>query len=122
MSGSEEILESNNTDPIMELKNIAAMAENYYALLAPHCPLGPIALASCIQVDASIPNFLIQETLTLGTGYLLNPFSLSDGYIELPNKPGLGIELNEDFLKENEYDGNWLTPKKFYEDGSIADW
>ena len=107
---------------IMELKNIAAMAEVYYAGIAPHCPFGPIALASCIQVDAAIPNFLIQEHVTLGEGYLLEPFNLNDGYIEIPKKPGLGIELDEKFIKENVYDGSWKTPIIYHKDGSVADW
>ena len=108
---------------IMEIKNIAAMAEVYYAGIAPHCPLGPIALASCIQVDAVIPNFLIQEAVTLGEGYLTEPFELiEDGYIEIPNNPGLGIELDENFIEENIYDGKWTTPKIYRNDGSITEW
>jgi len=108
---------------IMEVRNIAAMAEVYYAGMAPHCPLGPIALASCIQVDAAIPNFLIQEAVTLGEGYLTEPFELEkDGYIKIPKKPGLGIELDEKFIKENIYDGNWTTPEVYRKDGSVTEW
>lgn len=71
---------------ILECKKIAAMAEAYYAGVAPHNPLGPIALAASIQLDACIPNFLIQEQVTLGEGYLEKPFTMKDGYIELPRK------------------------------------
>jgi len=73
---------------IMECKKIAAVAETYYVALAPRCPLGSIALASCIQLDACTPNFLIQEQVTLGEGYLEEPFKLKDGYVEVPKKPG----------------------------------
>ena len=75
------------------------MAECYYAGVAPHNPLGPISLASCLQVDACIPNFLVQEQVSLGEGYLKEPFRLVNGYIELPTGPGLGIELDEAGLK-----------------------
>ena len=59
---------------ILECKKIAAMAECYYAAIAPHCPLGPIALAACLQLDACTPNFLAQEHMALGEGYLKQPF------------------------------------------------
>jgi galactonate dehydratase len=108
---------------IFECRKIAAMAETYYAAVAPHCPLGPIALAACIQLDACIPNFLIQEHVTLGEGYLKEPFRLKNGYIDLPTRPGLGIELDEEALREKLFDGRWQTPILFHEDdGSLADW
>jgi len=69
---------------IMELKNIAAIAEVNYAGITPHCPLGPIALAFPLQVDVAIPNFLIQEHATLGEGYLIEPFKIKNGYMDLP--------------------------------------
>ena len=107
---------------IMECKKIAAVAETYYVALAPRCPLGSIALASCIQLDACTPNFLIQEQVTLGEGYLEEPFKLKDGYVEVPKKPGLGIELNDDFIKRKIYSGEWETPRLYYENGSVAEW
>jgi galactonate dehydratase len=107
---------------ILECRLIAGMAEAYYAALAPHCPLGPIALASCLQVDACIPNFLCQETVTLGEGYLKEPFQVTDGCIPLPKKPGLGIELDEDAVAEKLYDGSWESPMLWNDDGSVADW
>ncbi len=107
---------------ILETKKIAAMAECYYAGIAPHCPLGPIALAACIQLDACIPNFLVQEHVTTGEGYLKEPFKIVDGYIELPTKPGLGIELDDDLLAGKLYDGSWETPRLWHKDGSVADW
>lgn len=113
---------------IFEGRKIAAMAENYYMSVAPHNPLGPISLASCLQLDMCIPNFLVQEHpvtddgAELGSGILKNPFVIKDGYIEVSNKPGLGVELDEEAMKEREYDGKWTTPRQYYEDGSIAEW
>lgn len=107
---------------ILECKKIAAMAECYYAAIAPHCPLGPIALAACLQLDACIPNFLVQEHASLGEGYLKEPFSIVDGYIPLPTRPGLGVELDEQALAGKLYDGSWETPRLWHADGSVADW
>ena len=113
---------------IFEGRKIAAMAENYYMSVAPHNPLGPISLASCLQLDTCIPNFLVQEHpvtddgAELGNGILKTPFEMKDGYIEISKKPGLGVELDDEALKEREYDGKWTTPRQYYEDGSIAEW
>jgi len=113
---------------ILECKKIAAMAEVYYGSVAPHNPLGPISLAACLQLDACTPNFLIQEHPSmaegwdLGEGYLKKPFVIENGYIRIPEGPGLGIELNDDFIKENAYSGDWDTPRLYHDDGSVADW
>jgi galactonate dehydratase len=107
---------------IFETIKIGAMAEVYYAAMAPHCPLGPIALASCIQADAAMPNFLIQEQVTLGADYLVEPFKVLRGHIDVPTKPGLGIEVNEEAVRAGAYDGNWETPAWRHADGSVADW
>jgi galactonate dehydratase len=108
---------------ILEAKKIAAMAETYYAAVAPHCPLGPISLAACLQLDACIPNFLAQEQVTLGEGYVKEPFKVVNGYIELPTKPGLGIELDEEALAEKRFAGDWDTPRlQHADDESVADW
>lgn len=113
---------------IMEAKKIAAMAEVYYGSIAPHNPLGPISLASCLQLDACTPNFLIQEHPSmaerwdLGEGYAVKPFVIRDGYIDIPQGPGLGIEINEEIVRERAFDGNWNTPMLEYEDGSFAEW
>ena len=55
-------------------------------------------------------------------GYIKKPFEIKDGYIDLPKDPGLGIELDEEALKDKIYDGNWSTPRIYHEDGSNADW
>ena len=113
---------------IFEGRKLAAMAEMYYMSVAPHNPLGPISLASCIHLDACIPNFLVQEhpgnpdDSDLGVGYITEPFVIKDGYIDIPTKPGLGIELDEKALADKEYDGKWTTPRLYFEDGSNADW
>ena len=107
---------------ILECKKIAAMAECYQVAIAPHCPLGPIALAACLQLDACIPNFLAQEHVTLGEGYLKEPFEIVDGYLDLPKGPGLGVELDEEALEDKIDDGSWETPRLWHEDGSVAEW
>ena len=113
---------------IFEGRKIALMSELYFGSIAPHNPLGPISLAACLQVDSCSPNFLVQEHPgnpdggDLGVGYLREPFVMKNGYIDVPTKPGLGVELDEDALKEKLYDGKWTTPRQYFEDGSNADW
>jgi galactonate dehydratase len=107
---------------ILEVKKIAAMAECHFATLAPHCPLGPISLAACLQLDACIPNFLIQEFVSLGEGYLKQPLQMVDGYVAVPTGPGLGVELDEEAMADKGHDGSWDTPPLRHEDGSIGDW
>jgi galactonate dehydratase len=97
---------------ITECKKIAAMAEAAYAKVALHCPLSPIALAASIQLDAAMPNFLVQEhnevndwreggRTMFGKGFLKNPFVLDhEGCVQVPQGPGLGIEIDEDGLAE----------------------
>jgi galactonate dehydratase len=75
---------------ITEVRLIAGMAEAYYAAVAPHNPLGPISLAAGVQIAASIPNFLCQEQVSLGEGYLKRPFNLHQGYLDLPYRPWPG--------------------------------
>ena len=107
---------------IHEVHLIAGMAEAYYAAIAPHNPLGPISLAACIQLDATIPNFIAQEHTTLGEGYLKNPFVLKDGFVDLPTGPGLGIELDEEAMADK-LGHDWRNPQSFHpDDGSVVDW
>ncbi|MFC5401237.1 galactonate dehydratase [Cohnella soli] len=108
---------------ILEGKKIAAMAETYYAAIAPHNPLGPVNLAASIQLAANVPNFLAQEQVELGEKLLKCPFVIQDGYISVPTAPGLGIELREDALEELRYEGDYDLPREFHaDDGSVADW
>jgi galactonate dehydratase len=108
---------------ISEVRKIAAMAEVYFAAVAPHNPLGPISLAAGLQVDACMPNFLCQEQVSLGEGYLKQPFVVRNGFIDLPTAPGLGIELDDAAVDALRYDGGWQTPQLAHpDDGSFADW
>lgn len=107
---------------ITEVRLIAGMAEAYYASIAPHNPLGPISLAAGLQIAASIPNFLCQEQVSLGEGYIKNPFKVRDGYIDLPTGPGLGIELDEEAMKDK-IGHDWKNTESYdADDGSVVDW
>ena len=107
---------------IFECRLIAGMAEAYYVSLAPHNPLGPISLAAGIQLSASIPNFLCQEQVSLGEGYLKEPFEVKDGHIPLPLGPGLGIELDDSALA-GKIGHDWKSPETYLDsDGSVVDW
>ena len=107
---------------ITEGRIIAGMAEAYYASIAPHNPLGPISLAAGVQLAASIPNFLCQEQVSLGEGYLKHPFVVKDGYLELPTGPGLGIELDEAAVADK-IGHEWMNREEYDAfDGSVMDW
>ena len=108
---------------ITEGRNIAGMAEAYYVPIAPHNPMGPISLAVGLQLAASIPNFLVQEQVSLGEGYLKNPFKLQkDGTVLVPKGPGLGIELDE-ALMADKIGHDWRNPETYNPlDGSVVDW
>jgi len=108
---------------ITEGKIIAGMAEAYYIPIAPHNPMGPISLASGLHLAASVPNFLVQEQVSLGEGYLKNPFKLQkDGTVLIPQGPGLGIELDEDQIKDK-IGHDWKNPEAYnFLDGSVVDW
>jgi galactonate dehydratase len=107
---------------ITEVRLIAGMAEAYYADVAPHNPLGPISLAAGVQISASIPNFLCQEQVSLGEGYIKQPFRVRDGFLELPTGPGLGIELDENAMADK-IGHDWRNQESYdAEDGSVVDW
>ena len=107
---------------ITEVRLIAGMAEAYYAALAPHNPLGPISLAAGLQIAASIPNFLCQEQVSMGDGYIKNPFKVKDGYVDLPTGPGLGIELDEKAMADK-LGHDWRNQESYdADDGSVVDW
>ena len=118
---------------ITEVKKIAAMAEAYDVALAPHCPLGPIALAACIQVDATSYNAVIQEQ-SMGIhynegksvlDYLMNPevFDFVDGWVNMPEGAGLGVEINKALVQQESLTPHsWINPVWRHEDGSIAEW
>lgn len=118
---------------ILETRKIAAMAEAYDMAVAPHAPYGPVALAATLQIDACTPNVFIQEQ-SLGIHYnkgfdLLDfiknkeIFQYKDGFVDLPSKPGLGLEMDEDKIKEIAQEGLvWTNPQWKNYDGTIAEW
>ena len=118
---------------ITETRKIASMAEAYDVALALHCPLGPIALAANLQLDAVCYNAFIQEQ-SLGIhynqandlmDYVSNPevFAYQDGMVAIPNGPGLGIEVNEEYVRERAAEGHrWRNPVWRHRDGSFAEW
>lgn len=110
---------------ITELKKIANMAEVYYIHVMPHCAIGPVAFSACMQVDAVVPNFLVQEQVDegLGEGLLVAPWQVVDGHIELPTQPGLGFDLIESEVEKTIEYTEELGGEYCYEnDGSVADW
>ncbi|MEW9032181.1 MAG: enolase C-terminal domain-like protein, partial [Planifilum fimeticola] len=118
---------------ILEVRKIAAMAEAFDVAVALHCPLGPIALAAALQVDACTPNAIIQEQ-SLGIhynrdgdllDYLSDPrvFIHDGGFVQIPRGPGLGIEIDEKRVEEAARRGhNWKNPVWRNEDGTVAEW
>jgi len=118
---------------ITECKKIISMAEAYDVAAAPHCPLGPIALAACLQVDATCHNAFIQEQ-SLGIHYnsgndLLDyledasVFKYENGFVNIPAQPGLGIAINEEkVIAMAKVGHNWKNPLWYHEDGSVAEW
>jgi len=107
---------------ITEVRLIAGIAEAFYASIAPHNPLGPISLASGVQIAASIPNFLCQEQVSMGEGYLKTPFTVSKGYMDLPTGPGLGVEL-DDAKMADKLDHEWKNREEYdADDHSVMDW
>ena len=118
---------------ITEVKKIASMAEAYDVAVAPHCPLGPIALSACLNLDATCYNAVIQEQsigihYNVGKSvldYALNKedFEFVDGKIAMPTKPGLGIEVNKALVvEENKTPHQWKNPVWRHADGSVAEW
>jgi len=118
---------------ITETRKIAAMAECYDVAVALHCPLGPIALAACLQLDAVCHNATIQEQ-SLGIhynesndllDYITDPsvFDYKEGYVQIPQGSGLGIEVNEEYVIERSRVGHrWRNPLWRHPDGSVAEW
>ncbi len=118
---------------ITEVKKIAAMAEAYDVALAPHCPLGPISLAAALHIDFSCINAVIQES-SIGIhynegadllDYLSNPeiFRISEGYVDRPELPGLGVQIDEEKVAEMSRAGHdWKNPVWRNKDGSITEW
>ena len=135
MRGGVDIIQPDvsHCGGILEARKIAAMAEAFDVSVALHCPLGPIALAACFQVDFCTPNAFIQEQsagIHYNAGYdlldyLNNPevFQWKDGKCDVLTLPGLGIEINEDYVRMKAAEGHdWHNPIWRDSDGVIAEW
>lgn len=134
-SGSVDIIQPDlsHAGGLSECRKIAAMAEAYDVAVAPHCPLGPLALAACLQLAACAPNVAIQE-MSLGIHYnvghdLLNfvtdkeVLSPIDGFLPIPEGPGLGVIVDEAAVREADKERHrWRNPIWRHQDGSFAEW
>ena len=119
---------------ISEVRRIAAMAEAYDMAVAPHCPLDAIAFSSCIQLDAATPNVILQEqSIDIHDAGDDNPrmnflknkevFNFNCGFVQIPEGPGLGVEVDEDFVKEQDKNRhNWKNPIWRTYDGTPIEW
>lgn len=134
-SGAVDIIQPDisHAGGLSECRKIAAMAEAYDVAVAPHCPLGPLALAACLQLAACTPNVVLQE-MPLGIHYnqghdlfsfirdetVLTP---ADGYLVIPPGPGLGVEIDEAKVREADKERHrWRNPVWRHIDGSFAEW
>lgn len=121
------------TGGILEMRKILAMAEAFDIAGAPHAPYGPIALAATLQVDTCSPNVFIQEQ-SLGIHYNQNYdlldfvknkdiFAYKDGFVDIPNLPGLGLDLDKDVIRSVSKEGLiWRNPQWKNYDGTFAEW
>ena len=134
-SGAVDIIQPDlsHAGGISEARKIAAMAEAYDVAVAPHCPLGPLALASCLQLAGCTPNVVLQE-MSLGIHYnethdlltfvtnkeVLTP---SGGQLAIPTGPGLGVEIDEAAVRAaHQAPHRWRNPIWRQPDGSVAEW
>jgi galactonate dehydratase len=118
---------------ITECHRIASMAEAYDVAFAPHCPLGPIALAACLQIDFVAHNAVLQEQ-SMGIhynqgaellDYVINKddFRIDAGHIQALPRPGLGVEIDEErVVHASKNDADWHNPVWRHADGSVAEW
>jgi galactonate dehydratase len=134
-SGAVDIIQPDpsHAGGISETRKIATMAEAYDVAVALHCPLGPIALAACLQIDGCTHNAFIQEQ-SLGIHYNVgndlldyltdrSVFDYREGFVAIPTGAGLGIEINEGYVIERSQHGHrWRNPIWRHVDGSIAEW
>ncbi|EXJ59880.1 galactonate dehydratase [Cladophialophora yegresii CBS 114405] len=136
--GSIDILQPDiaHAGGISETRRIASMAEAYDVAIAPHCPLGPIALAASMQVALCTPNFVIQE-MSLGMHYNVEAgeedlntylrdravFDIKDGYVDALRGPGLGVEIDEETVRRiSKTAGHWQCKEFYGPDGNIREW
>jgi galactonate dehydratase len=134
-SGAVDIIQPDlsHAGGLTECRKIAAMAESYDVAVAPHCPLGPLALGACLQLAGCSPNVVIQE-MSVGIHYnaghdllsfCTNPevLTAADGHLAIPDGPGLGIEIDEAAVREADKQRHrWRNPVWRNGDGSFAEW
>lgn len=134
-SGAVDIIQPDlsHAGGLTECRKIAAMAECYDIAVAPHCPLGPLALAACLQLAGCTPNVVIQE-MSLGIHYndthdlfsfcsTVEALTPVDGYLAIPQGPGLGIEIDEEKVRAADAERHrWRNPVWRHADGSVAEW
>jgi galactonate dehydratase len=135
MAGSVDIIQPDlsHAGGLLECRKIAAMAEAFDVAVAPHCPLGPLALAACLQLAACTPNVAIQE-MSLGIHYNVGHDLLEfcsdrtvltpvEGYLTIPGGAGLGVDIEEERVREADKDRHrWRNPIWRQADGSFAEW
>jgi galactonate dehydratase len=131
--GFREVLEKRAVDiiqpdpivcgGILETLRIANMAETYYISLAPHNPFGPVATAVCVQIAACATNFFILEYVSDDkpprSEVVPRPVQLNNGYLEIPTKPGIGVDLDEHAMAKYPY-ATWDRRTVILEDGSVG--
>jgi galactonate dehydratase len=134
-SGAVDIIQPDlsHAGGLTECRKIAAMAESYDVAVAPHCPLGPLALGACLQLAGCSPNVIIQE-VSLGIHYneghdllsfVTDPAVLTpvDGHLAIPARPGLGVEIDEAAVRAADRQKHrWRNPVWRHADGSFAEW
>jgi len=117
-------------------KKIAALAEAHYVGVVPHNPLGPVSTAACVQLAACIPNFAIQEypvhvtqsptapdateQLRQGCDIVKTPLEIEDGFLLVPDAPGIGVELQDDVQERLPYSARQFATR-LHVDGSVVD-
>ena len=134
-SGAVDIIQPDlsHAGGLSECRRIAAMAECYDVAVAPHCPLGPLALGACLQLAACTPNVILQE-MSLGIHYnvghdllhfITDPDVLTPvkGYLPIPQKPGLGVTVDEAAVRDvQQHRHRWRNPVWRQTDGNFAEW
>ncbi len=108
----------------LEGYKVAVLADCFSAFVAPHCPMSPVLTVISAHLDAVAPNFLIQERLHLNdwrNDVIMEPLQVRDGFLDLPYKPGWGIELNEELCRKHPKISIRI-PRLFREDGAVSDW
>ena len=110
---------------LWEARKVSAMAETYYVSVAPHNPLGPVATMAAVHFGFAAPNFLIQEAIRSDVPWrdevVRYPVTVSGGRVRLPERPGLGVEVDEAAAAKHPFAPEVLM-QPYHRDGSVADW